>query len=625
MSGVNKLFTMMQLIKSCWLLILCLGLNASVMAADPLIKTHHIVDSLALGPLALRLPDRNRSLDLAAVLAKPDSAWRADTGQVLKLGYDDTAWWVRFSIRNDLAVEKHLLLDVGWPLLDYLDVFVVGDGQTLSHWATGDQRPQASRPIDARSFVFPLLIPAGETRQVVLRLDLRDGVYDLIPLSLWELAPFFAEKQKFNLIMGCYFGAILALLTYALLLFISTRERSLLYYSGYLGSFAVWIVGYLGYGNQYLWPNSPWWSNQYGTGTAVPVMILATLFITHFLGTRQRAPRLHNMLWGLALLALIPMLAVVADSLQLNVWIEGFIYLHTALLVIVMVLYLVTAVMVLRSGFKPARFFALGWACMFLGILVYELSQVPGLLPSNVFVDNSMILGSVMEFLMLSLAIGDRIKIQLDDKLAAERQLAELRSEQAQALELQVQERTQELRQAMAKVELLACTDELTSLFNRRAFNEIFAREHRRAHREQGALALCMIDIDFFKSYNDRYGHQAGDEALRRFAVCLSTNLQRPSDYVFRLGGEEFAVLMTSRKGFDNCLEFITNLRREVTSMNLFHLDNPAGIMTASFGMVYCEPGASLAMNTMVSEADAALYEAKRGGRNKVVSRKPMQ
>jgi diguanylate cyclase len=385
----------------------------------------------------------------------------------------------------------------------------------------------------------------------------------------------------------------------------------------------LWIVGYLGYGNQYLWPDSRWWSNQYGAGTAVPVMMLATLFITHFLETKRRSPRLHWLMWTLALLGIIPMLAVVADSLQVTVWIEGFIYLHTVLLVSIMALYLFASLRVLRGGFKPARFFALGWTCMFLGILVYQLSQIPGLLPGNFFVDNSMIIGSVMEFLLLALAIGDRIKIQRDDKLAAERQLVELRSAHAEELELQVKEQTKELREALSKIETLACTDELTSLFNRRAFNEIFEREHRRAHREQTALALCMVDIDFFKSYNDRYGHQAGDEALRRFSACLAANLQRPSDYVFRLGGEEFAVLMTNRTGHDNCLEFVKRLRREIVNMNLFHLENPAVTMTASFGMVYCAPGGRLSTNDMVSDADAALYEAKRTGRNKVVSKTP--
>lgn len=610
-----------------FLLLLCLGLSFDALAGtavsggEPVIKTHHVTNALELGALTQRLPDRDRSLDLAAVLAKPDSAWRAETGKVLKLGYDDQAWWVRFSIRNDLSAEKYLLLDVGWPLLDFLDVYIVSDGETLTHWATGDQRPAANRPLDARTFVFPLAIPAGETRQVVLRMDLRDGVYDLIPLTLWEHAPFFADKQKFNLILGGYVGAILVLLAYALLLFVSTRERSLLYYAAYLGSFLLWIVGQLGYGNQYLWPGSHWWTNLYGTGTAVPVMLLATLFITHFLETRHRSPRLHRLLWAVVLLAIIPMLAVIADSLQIKVWIEGFIYFHTLLLAALMVLHLVTAVVVLRAGFKPARFFAMGWTCMFLGILVYELSQIPGLLPNNALVDNSMIIGSAMEFLLLALAIGDRIRIQRDDKLAAERELVELKSAQAIELKVQVQESTRELRQALAKIELLACTDELTELFNRRAFNEIFEREHRRAHRELGALALCMVDIDFFKSYNDRYGHQAGDEALRRFAACLTANLQRPSDYVFRLGGEEFAVLMTNRTGHDNCLEFVKSLQREVAGMNLFHLDNPAATLTASFGMVYCEPGASLSMNTMVGVADAALYDAKRAGRNKVVSK----
>lgn len=79
---------------------------------------------------------------------------------------------------------------------------------------------------------------------------------------------------------------------------------------------------------------------------------------------------------------------------------------------------------------------------------------------------------------------------------------------------------------------------------------------------------------------------------------------------------------MTNRTGHDNCLDFVNILRREVVAMKLFHLDNPVATMTASFGMVYCEPGANLSMNTLVSEADAALYEAKRAGKNRVVSKR---
>jgi len=625
--GINKVDFLKNFIR-CFLLLLCFGVSfearpdTSENGALQVIQTRHLVNALDLAALTQRLADPDRSLDLAAVLAMPDSAWRAGAGKVLKLGYDDLAWWVRLSIGNDSADEKHLLLDVGWPLLDYLDVYVLKDSQTLTHWATGDQRPYANRPVDARTFVFPLAIPAGETRQVLIRMDLRDGVYDLIPLTLWQRAPFFADKQKFNLVIGAYLGAILALLCYAILLFVSTRERNLLYYAAYLGSFALWIVGMLGYGNQHLWPDSYWWTNQYGTGTSVPVMILATLFITQFLQTRLRAPTLHRLLWALALLAIIPMLAVLADALQIRVWIEGFIYLHTALLVGLMALHMVTAVVVLRGGFKPARFFALGLACMFLGILVYELSQIPGLLPSNGLIDNSMVIGSAMEFLLLSLAIGDHIRIQQDARLAAEHQLTALKSAQALTLEVQVEERTKALTLALSRIEVLARTDALTGLANRRAFNEVLEREHRRAQRDKLALAFCMVDIDFFKSYNDRYGHQAGDDALQRFSACLLAKLQRPADYVFRLGGEEFAVLMTNCNGYDNCFGFIESLRLEVAGMKLLHLDNPTGAMTASFGLVYCEQGAVLSVTELVNEADAALYDAKRAGRHRVVGRR---
>lgn len=375
----------------------------------------------------------------------PDSAWQHSSGASINLGYADSAWWVRFSLNNAADQRLRFVLDLGWPLLDLLDVYLLRDGQVLSRWATGDQRPFATRPIETKTFAFPFEIGPGESREVILRLDLRDGAYDLIPLSLWTPAAYFAAEQTRNLWMGAYFGAISALFIYILFLFLSTRELSFLFYAAYLGSFAIWSFGFLGYGFQYLWTDFFWWNNQFGTGTAVPVILCATLFVTHALKTRQHAPILHRALWTLSLLELIPMLMVIADSLGFDVRIDWFIYFYIAVLVPLIILYPVTALVLLYRGQRNALYFALAWFCIIIGVLTYQALQIPGLLPENVFTQNSILIGSTLEILLLSLAVGDNFRLIKAEKMAAERRTFELQAQHAAALEVQVQ-RTQELQ-----------------------------------------------------------------------------------------------------------------------------------------------------------------------------------
>lgn len=408
-------------------------------------KVGNLDSSLNLAQSVVLLKDTQRQHDLASVLALPSSAWRHSSSDSLNLGYADSAWWVRLSLDNDSYQRLRFVLHVGWPLLDLLDVYLLQDGKLLSSWTTGDQRAFATRPIETKAFAFPFDIGSQESREIILRLDLRDGAYDLIPLHLWTPAAYFAAEQTKNLWMGAYFGAITALFIYILFLFISTRELNFLFYAAYLGTFAIWSFGFLGFGFQYLWTDFFWWNNQFGTGTAVPVILCATLFVTHALKTRQHAPLLHRALWTLSLLELIPMLMVIADSLGVSVRIDWFLYFYIAVLIPLITLYPVTALVLLSRGHKNALYFALAWFCVILGVLTYQALQIPGLIPENVITQNSILIGSTLEILLLSLAVGDNFRLIKTEKIAAERRTFELQSQHAAALEVQVQ-RTQELQ-----------------------------------------------------------------------------------------------------------------------------------------------------------------------------------
>jgi diguanylate cyclase (GGDEF)-like protein len=164
----------------------------------------------------------------------------------------------------------------------------------------------------------------------------------------------------------------------------------------------------------------------------------------------------------------------------------------------------------------------------------------------------------------------------------------------------------------------LAQQDALTGLKNRRVFDEHLERFWQRAIDEERGLAILLIDVDHFKSYNDRYGHQAGDRALRRVAEMLQMFVTRPSDVLARYGGEEFAVLLYDVDGVA-AEKVAVQMRKAVVAMGLEHRDSRLGqIVTISIGVAFVEPSPERRARGALQLADEALYQAKTMGRNRV-------
>ena len=174
------------------------------------------------------------------------------------------------------------------------------------------------------------------------------------------------------------------------------------------------------------------------------------------------------------------------------------------------------------------------------------------------------------------------------------------------------------LRIAAEQLKNLADTDGLTGVMNRRGFDEAFVREAARSARENTPLSVLMIDIDWFKPYNDTYGHPAGDECLRKVSRCLVDCVRRPADTVARYGGEEFVVLLpdTDTSGARIIAEaFATRLE----ALGMAHSGSPLGRVTASTGIATGKAQALRTdFNRLISTADSALYRAKAQGRNRV-------
>jgi diguanylate cyclase (GGDEF)-like protein len=170
---------------------------------------------------------------------------------------------------------------------------------------------------------------------------------------------------------------------------------------------------------------------------------------------------------------------------------------------------------------------------------------------------------------------------------------------------------------AETKLRRVARTDDLTGLLNRRGFRQTFEREWRQAIRSGSSLSLLYIDVDYFKSFNDRYGHGYGDEVLSSIARVLEANIRRPRDIAARHGGEEFAIVLpeTDASGAQRIAETI---RQAIMAIRITHESSPHHTVTVSIGVATAQPSRGKASAHLLEIADTALYRAKAAGRNTV-------
>lgn len=190
-------------------------------------------------------------------------------------------------------------------------------------------------------------------------------------------------------------------------------------------------------------------------------------------------------------------------------------------------------------------------------------------------------------------------------------------SESFATLENRISERTEELNLANRKLLELSITDELTKVSNRRHFNDVIAREWSHSSRSRTPLTLLMLDIDFFKNYNDHYGHQAGDECLKKISGVLKDNVKRVTDLAARYGGEEFAVIMPNTEA-ENAPIVAEIIRKAVEDCRFRHEKSPFGIVTVSVGYATMIADETCTAEELILKADTALYAAKTSGRNKI-------
>ena len=186
-------------------------------------------------------------------------------------------------------------------------------------------------------------------------------------------------------------------------------------------------------------------------------------------------------------------------------------------------------------------------------------------------------------------------------------------------LQRSLEQKNAELERANQALQSLSYVDALTGISNRRHFDELLDQEWRRALRDDSSVCVILIDVDLFKSFNDTYGHQTGDECLKQVAVEVTGALRRGGDEAARYGGEEFGAVL-SRTETAGGMVVAEDMRQRVEALQIAHKGSPFRVVTISLGVMTTRPGPNKETPaSMLAAADRALYRAKGAGRNRVV------
>lgn len=591
------------------LALLCLGAPAQAQAPAPLNAAAIQAGPLALGPQVQLLEDPGRTLAWDEVVEDRSLPWRASTMAVLNFSFSRSTWWVRLALENPTAEPMTRVLELAMPLQDDVQVRWAVAGQAPRSWHTGDRQPFGQRPVPYRYPVFRLDLPAHSQGQLWLRLDTHDGLFEAIPLKLWQPDAFVDHGLTETLLLGAYFGANALLMIYMLVAGWLSRERIFVLYALYLGSFLFWNFSFLGFGFAYFWPNSPKFNNVVLGVSAVAIFASLTAFASSFMQTQRQAPRWHRV--NLVLLALVA-LHLVPSLLD---WYAATFRTLLPVSGLLLVTLLSTAVVLAWRGQAEARLYLLAWAFLGLGVIVYDL-RVFGLLPSTPLVEYALNIGSILEMLLLALILSWRIHDLKQQALRAQQQQIESQRTMTARLEAEVTQRTAELQLANERLHQLSTTDALTGLLNRRSFDEALQLAGKHAQREGEPLALTILDVDHFKRINDSLGHQAGDAVLAQVAALLREVLRRDTDRVFRLGGEEFAVLLSGQAALQAQAR-VDQIRQRVQAECAVTISAGICVWQAMAGDTALSP------RDLYHQADQAMYDAKGQGRNRVVLRHP--
>ena len=569
-----------------------------------------------------------KALDFRTVAQTSLDEWQSVSSPI-NLGMDTKVHWFSMIVSPTQSTGSRYLLHIDYPLIDHLDVAVfsqLGSSPVVTY-ASGDAEPFDNRPVLHVKPLFPLP-ESAQSQRVIIRVQTSGTIR--LPIRIWEEAEFISFTSSRNLALGIFFGILVAMGVSNAFLTVTTSNVSFLFYSGYIVNLALILATLHGYGFAYLWSGSALFQSKAILLFSNATIMFATLFtrsllpISVYSGKVDKIVKALSWVYGISI--------VTSFFLPYSFMIKAFLLLLSFTVIFVMWL----GIWLALKGVVVARYFSIAWGFLLVSGLSASLDNV-NLIQLPISSNNLLIIGGAVETLILALILAINYSHSRDDLVdaqqfaleqekhanSAKENLIEAQKRHQEDLEYKVEERTlelevtlRELSEANNELERLNAIDPLTSAHNRRHFDKRLRSEGRRSRREQTPLSLIIIDVDHFKSINDRYGHDGGDECLKHVTRVFQNHIHRPTDDLCRIGGEEFAVILPNTD-IEGALHVAESMRRGLESSPLVY-GNESIQLTASAGLSTTVIVDEDHAQRLFKFADELLYEAKSAGRNRV-------
>ncbi len=399
-----------------------------------------------LGPYIKYLKDKEGTLDISRVSSPSMSdSFRSCHSISPGFGFSSSVFWFRFSLYNPTSQPLKRFLEIEYPLLDHVDLYIPEGNGNFRVYKEGDRQDFYKRPIKYRNFVFILRIQPKTHVDYFIRVQTSSSLN--LPARLYTEVGFMDKIENEETALGIYFGILFAMLAYNLILFFTIRESVYLYYVLFVIFNFLFQLDLTGVAFKYLWPDSIYWANE-----SLPFFIFVsyyfgTVFTRQIINSKKYAPLLDRILSVLAVIS-----AVFAGCCLFFPY--GISIKAATLVAMTVVVHILAGFLCLYRGYRPARYYAMAWSISMGGAAIYALKSF-GILPNNFVTVWGIQIGSAWEVILLSMALSDRLSLlqkekdQIQAKYTRKLEDANLRLEEfAKTLEEKVRQRTMEIERS---------------------------------------------------------------------------------------------------------------------------------------------------------------------------------
>jgi diguanylate cyclase len=528
-------------------------------------------------PAVKILPDPERNLTLPQVQAAL-AQFTTPTTSYATLGVRRDAVWLHIPIQAGATSDGQWILDINYPPIHLLDVYMLAQGKTVQEARLGSLRSFDARPMQSRSHSMALDLQPGVDYDLLIRAE--SGGALIMPITLAKPPAFHAAAVREQMLQGLLAGLAVCLLIYSLAQWAALRESFFLKYALLVFGTLMFSMLQFGTGAQFLWINNVW-MEQHAAGISSLIALCGSfLFTEHALAEPGSKPWFSRVMKGGAIATLVLLVVYCLDIFDTRTL--------TTIIALIgplpSLLGIPGAIARARRGDSVGLALLLAWS-VYLVVTVIITGVIRGTVDATFWTMHSFQFGSTFDMLVFMYVLGQRTKAI---RLVAQRASVE--------------------RDLMHS---LAITDPLTGLANRRGLRDALSAALSGAH-EKSLLAVFIMDVDGFKPVNDRYGHETGDALLVHMSQRMRATV-REGDVVARLGGDEFVVLAPGLHGAQQAHALGTKLLEAFDQP--FELKQHSIRVGLTIGYAIA-PLDSRDTTTLLQMADAAMYAGKQAGKH---------